>query len=559
MAMKRVWCVASAGVLGGVLLSCAGNSPPESQSAAGNAGNLSGGAGAGVGGAATVGGGAGAPTATGGVTDYTGGLPPLGGAAGTAPFDWVGVVGTGQSLAVGWEATAISTMQPFHNLKLEDDGPDPKYALDAPATAIWKAVPLVEPIRKTVPGYMDGPYPNNVWHNGDSYGESPHSGIGNMLSSIWQRRNGADYLTAHTVVGIGGVGIKDIAKSSNGYLAALNEARVFKKLATAAGKTYGVGAVVLTHGETDANNPDYGPAVFQLQQDYETDLKAATGQTSAIVMLASQQSSSAGPGNSAIQLWQQYVAHPQQLIVTGPKYQYGPYGLHMSAGSYLRMGEKYGEVFDLVVNQKQPWKPVGPNKISRDGAVIVIDFDVPNPPLNWDERLVAPHQMLHSAWSKGRGFEVIDAAQKELTIASVEIRDNRVVLTLEQAPAAGAALTVGYAVTQDTTDSAQGGKDLGPHGQLRDSDELIGADFEKIEVSVVSGSPAIHSEPNAFARRAPRDVVTGSGLPHDTVAILLNFDDMTLSNPWTGESGKATLTFNHDLHNYCVHFAMPVP
>ena len=44
-------------------------------------------------------------------------------------------------------------------------------------------------------------------------------------------------------------------------------------------------------------------------------------------------------------------------------------------------GEKHAEVFDLVVNQGVAWKPLQPKNIARAGAVLTIDFDVPNPPL----------------------------------------------------------------------------------------------------------------------------------------------------------------------------------
>ena len=36
------------------------------------------------------------------------------------PFDWVGIIGTGQSLSTGCGTAAVSTTQPFHNLKLFD-------------------------------------------------------------------------------------------------------------------------------------------------------------------------------------------------------------------------------------------------------------------------------------------------------------------------------------------------------------------------------------------------------------------------------------------------------
>jgi hypothetical protein len=370
-------------------------------------------------------------------------------------------------------------------------------------------------------------------------------------------------VTAHTVVGYGGAGVKDISKGVHGYLGALNEAHVFMTLAAAAGKTYTVGGIILTHGETDAHNPGYGAAIYQLWQDYNTDLKAVTGQTRDLVMLASQQSSSPSDYGdsygSAVQLWQTSVDHPGQIVCTGPKYQYGPYGLHMSGPSYERMGEKYGEVFDAIVNQKIDWKPLGPNHASRSGAVITIDLDVPNPPLSWDDNLAKPHQVAHTAWANGRGFEVIDGAKNELTIASAEIVDSSVVITLSQAPAADAALTVGYGLTQDTADAYQGGTDLGPHGQLRDSDDFAGYDIETIEVNVTNASTGISVATGGFSHRAAFDWVSGGDLPDGTLVSSILWDGITLSEPWPGATGKAMLTFRHNHNNYCVHFALPVP
>ncbi|HEV8245978.1 MAG TPA: dockerin, partial [Polyangiaceae bacterium] len=269
------------------------------------------------------------------------------------PFDWVGVIGTGQSLSVGWESTAISTTQPFKNVTLLDEGPDPKYPIDSSGSPSWSTVPLIEPIRIAVAGtgagYDDWQYPNNIAHNGETYGETPHSGMANTLSALWQARGGeGDYITAHSVVGWSGHGIVDIDKTGGkrAYLASLAEANVFNALAAAEGKTYGVGGIVLTHGENDANNPVYGAALYQLWQDYNADLKAITGQAQDVILFGSQQSSSApGYDSSAVQLWRAGVDHPGQIVCTGPKYQYRPYGLHLPGPGYERLGEKYGEVF----------------------------------------------------------------------------------------------------------------------------------------------------------------------------------------------------------------------
>src|SRR5262245_21383733 len=187
------------------------------------------------------------------------------------PFDWVGVIGTGQSLSVGATAGSMSTRQPFGNLKLVDNGPDPKYPIAA-NMGQWATTPLVEPIRTGVPGsgagYDDGQYPNNV------SGETPHSGMANTLSMLWKSRGGeGEYVTAHSVVGWSGHCLSDIDKvgGKRAYLASLNEASVFAGLAKDAGKSFGYGGMILTHGECDAGNDGYGAGLFQLWQDYNTD------------------------------------------------------------------------------------------------------------------------------------------------------------------------------------------------------------------------------------------------------------------------------------------------
>jgi len=476
----------------------------------------------------------------------------LAGSGGAAPYDVVGVIGTGQSLGVGFESTAISKTQPFANLMLRDEGPDPKYPTAPSTTAKWSAVPLVEPIRLPDPAASTAEYPNNIFANG----ETPHSAMANTLSGLWRSR-GSDYVTAHTVVGVGGMPITGISKGKPGYLAALNETRVWKQLVTASGKTYGVAGILFTHGESDATNPTYEAGVYQLWSDYNTDLKAVTGQTADVVMFASQQSSLApGADGSQVQLWRAGVDHPGQIICTGPKYQYGAYGLHMPAPSYARLGEKYAEVFDLVINQKADWKPLGPNQITRAGAVITVALDVPNPPLVWDSHLIAPHQALHTAWAKGNGFEVSNDAGLELEIASAEIQGETVVLKLANDPGAAAKLTVGYAITQDTTDPFQGGTDVGPHGLLRDSDEFVGGDLETLDVQVTNGSPSLGGTQSDLERRAPHDLVSGTGISPDTILSDAKPWELTLSRPWGGATGTAKLTFRHDLRNYCVHFSM---
>jgi hypothetical protein len=486
------------------------------------------------------------------------------------PFDWVGVIGAGQSLALGCPTAALSTTPSFHNLMLRDDGPDPRYPVDGGTSARWSVVPLVEPIREHVPGYAasDGQYPNNLCLTDGHYGETPHPAFANTLSATWAARGDGDYVTAHSVVAYGGaclsqIGRQDSTAGGRTYAAGIAEARVFARLAAAAGRSYGVAGILFTHGECDSQNPPYNPMygaqLYQLWRDYNNDLRAATGQTRDVVLFATQQSGlPAGLNGPNVQLWRASVEHPEQIVCVGPKYAYGDYGVHLpNAAAYQRLGEKYAEVFDAVVNRGVAWRPVGPRTATRSGATIRIAFDVPNPPLVWDTHLAPPHQTMHTAWAHGRGFEVTDPAGNEVAIASAEIDGSDVVLTLARAPAAGTTLTLAYALTQDGG-GWLGGYDAGMHGLLRDSDDFAGASAESIAVMATHGSDTITAPDGAFARRANLDIVTGTGVPADTVVRTAG-SRITLSAPWSGATGVTTLNFRHDHHNYCVHFAMPVP
>lgn len=276
-------------------------------------------------------------------------------------------------------------------------------------------------------------------------------------------------------------------------------------------------------------------------------------------MLASQQSSSAsGPEGSAVQLWKASVEHPNQIVCVGPKYQYqyGPDKLHLPATGYVRLGEKYAEVFDLVVNRKLPWKPLQPRKVARSGVTITIDFDVPNPPLVWDTHLTPTHQQTHTEWAAGKGFEVRGLNGAPLEIASASIQMNSVVLVLKADPGA-TKVTVGYALTEDGG-GAQAGTVQGLRGLLRDSDDFVGADTEQLEIDAINGESTIKAaRPGGFLRRTAQDALTGNGVAPDTqVLARISNDELELAAPWAGPSGRTTASFHHNQANYCVHFSM---
>ena len=467
-----------------IALACAacGKSPMPGHAqntAAQDAGDASAGVGDGgahAGDGAVNGGGSDGSSDSGGLTSSDGAVSSEA-TAPTRAWDWNGIVGTGQSLSVGAQASTVTLKaQPFKNLKLSLGAASvtvPPYNSNDPALSV---VPLVEPIRTEAMSYP-GAYPMNI------YGETPHTAMADQISALYQKDAGGDYVTVHIVVGESGQGIGVIDKTAtvtsnmgHAYAATLFEVSALKRLATASGKTYGVGGIVLTHGETDAGNSNYESDVYKLYSDYSADISAITGQTTKMRLLLTQQQTSPGDNSTTASLiaeWKIGVDHPGEVICVGPKYQYAYASdhLHLVASGYDQLGEKYAEVYYASVVLGRDWQPLQPLSASRSGKVITVSFHVPVGPLVWDSAMPAPHQATHTAWSKGRGFEVSNQSGEQ-TIDSVAIQGDAVQVTLATDPGA-TGLVVRYAVTQDGS-GTQGGLATGRIGQLRDSDPLVG-------------------------------------------------------------------------------------
>ncbi|AUX42153.1 dockerin [Sorangium cellulosum] len=450
----------------------------------GSSSGTGGGGAAGAGGQSPTGGdgGAGGQTGTGTGGGATGpGGAGGGGGGGGAPvpaWDWTGIVGTGQSLAVGDQGRPVrGTEQRFDNLKLSLGNTSvPPFD---PASAALSLVPLVEPIRPFATTYPSA-YPNNI------QGETPHTAMADQISTLAQAAGG-EHVSVHTEVGESGQGIEALRKGATevvqgatsvgrAYAATLFEVEAIARLAREADKTYGVGAIVVTHGEHDAGRPTYEDDLFKLWSDYNQDLKALTGQTRSIPMLVSQQHSvpfEAGSRSaSTYAQWHVGVEHPGDIVCSGPKYQY-PYAddhVHLNANGYELLGEKYGQiVFEKVVLGRD-WQPLQPTDVERSGRVITVRFHVPVGPLKWDDALPSPHQTAYTEWAQGRGFEVWSGTSR-ITISGVEIDGDAVRITVAaDLPASG--VMVGYAATSDGA-MMNGGTTR--WGQLRDSDPFVGS------------------------------------------------------------------------------------
>ena len=391
-------------------------------------------------------------------------------------WDWTGIIGTGQSLAVGQNASAIaSTNQPYHNLKLSTDSL--AWPIDS-ANPELKLVPLAEPIGRR----GTGGWPTNV------DGETPHSAMANELTALVQQQFGRDFVSIHSEVGENGQGMVNIKKNptirggnGHGFEASLVETKAITRLARDAKKSFGIGAITITHGETDSGNAQYESLLHQLWQDYNTDLPPITGQTSKILLIVSQQHGAQGNRSaSTIAEWKVGVDYPDDIVCSGPKYQYrSGEGLHLTTEGYRELGEKYAQVYFQRVILGNHWLPLEPEKITRDGQTLTVQFHVPVAPMVWDTNMDAPHQAIPE-WKNGNGFEVTSADGQKVAIDSAEIKDNTVMIKCAADP--GENVRVSYALFQDgRTRMAKPYPGFAHWGILRDSDPFQGAVTGKVQ------------------------------------------------------------------------------
>ena len=458
------------------------------KSAGGTAGAAESGARGGSGGGATGGSGgnqSGDASATGGspadaASENGRGAGDAADAAGSAgrpteTWDFTGVVGTGQSLSVGATGTPVkSASQNYSNLKLSLGNANvPPFD---PTSRALTLVPLVEPLRPLVSAFPSA-YPHNI------YGETPHTAMSEQISALVRASTGGDYVTVHTAVGengqrmaVIGKGATDTGTTGRAYAATLFEAAAIARLARQAGKTYGIGAIVLTHGESDAGDANYGGALVELWFDYNADLRSLTGQSATIPMFVSQQHSSPSGENtrsaSTQAQWYAGVTRPGEIVCSGPKYQYtySSDAIHLTAEGYQRLGEKLGQIYFEKVVKGRDFQPLQPIDVQRNGRTINVRFHVPVPPLAWDNSQPAPHQSALTEWMAGRGFEVRTETTR-IGISSVAIAGDTVeIACASDLPAQG--LVVGYAMTSDGT--AAPARTF-RSGQLRDSDPFVGS------------------------------------------------------------------------------------
>lgn len=354
------------------------------------------------------------------------------------------VVSMGQSLAVGVSAdtTTLSTTQPYSNRMFGDAG--------------VQIVPLVEPCWRTQPS------------GGSPSIETLHGGLANLWSELVNAGNPDAHVVLNTAMGYGGVSYDALKKAGTKpcYQVALENVRAAMRICRGG---YTVDALCLIHGENEHgdSNATYDDDIAELQGDFDTDVKAITGQASDVPLFQGQMSSWTYYDDTTSIIhglqWQAAKDNAHVHLVC-PKYMlpYDSSGLHLTPAGYRQLGEYYAKAIDAVVTDAGAWTPLQPATCSRSGAVVTLTFDIPVGNLVLDTGYVSNPGNYGFEWFDNGDGNVVTISSVALSAGNTEVE-----ITLSDTPT-GTGQQVRYAYTGVAGNKA--GSSTGPRGNLRDQD-----------------------------------------------------------------------------------------
>lgn len=230
-------------------------------------------------------------------------------------------------------------------------------------------------------------------------------------------------------------------------------------------------AITLIHGEQDGinGNTSYAANIAQLRSDYQSDIKARTGQQDNVPLFLCQTSSGSGYGfNEGIDATtfptplEQLKAHEtnSDIYLVCPKYHlvYADHS-HISNYSQRLLGEYYAKAMQTV-RDSGSYEPLSPDVFTVNGNTILIKFVGVVDHLVLDTTAVKP--------SSDMGFSYKDNSGN--TISSVTLTGTDSV-TLTLSGNVGANAVVAYAYHNGDGGSSNQVAGLGDRGNLRDNDQ----------------------------------------------------------------------------------------
>lgn len=225
-----------------------------------------------------------------------------------------------------------------------------------------------------------------------------------------------------------------LKKGTSTYTGNINNLSAGITPAASQGHSFVVRALLIMHGEADSvfgtSRSTYESYLNEWRNDYNTDVKTVTGQSSDIVAIAHQVSTKplCAPAYAVLDAHRDRAN--SKVYAAGPIYQLQLDGaVHPDAANTFKMGELHARVYRSVVVDDTDWNPVAPTSVVRNGTVITVAFTVPSPPLVFDTTL------FHARTNYGFGYSDDDSSAQ---ISSIAIAGpTSITITLDQEPTGG--------------------------------------------------------------------------------------------------------------------------
>lgn len=366
----------------------------------------------------------------------------------------------GQSLSNGTNSTpVISTTQPYSNvmitsgvrLALTDSGYD--------GSAL---VPLVETVSSTL-------------------GESPVSGTLNGFIARFVAAGGtaSSRVMLGTASGIGSRRVDQLIDETNFYKVR-NHVAEAKRLATAAGKSYGVTAICWAQGESDIGSgatgntsfADYYRRYLQLMTNMRQVIVDASGQPFMPYVFSYQTSGHQAYNKQVLQVpMAQWRASRElhDVVMATPSYRLpcGGDNLHLTnEGSWL-LGQYVARAMFWTFELGQKWRPLEPVDVTWGATTIDIQYHVPCKPIQLSTAICTAVTNF--------GYDIWTASNTLISnaISSVAVlNDDTVRITLNPAATIPADAVLSYGRSRVGDPATSGALNNPPCGNVLDSHGL---------------------------------------------------------------------------------------
>lgn len=228
--------------------------------------------------------------------------------------------------------------------------------------------------------------------------------------------------------GVSGFNIIHLGKGSPYYQRFTDAVSLFKRNSDEMNLKSKVSGIVFMQGEANYDTRDennirdkegYGKRLGVLFDNMIKDSMLITGQKNSPLIFTYQTGGkfSKDDLDLSIGMAQLEVSNAKKgVYLVGPTYQYPDKNGHLDPNSYRWFGVQIAKVMRQVIDKKEKWEPLQPKSVLLSDGKIVVNYNVPRPPLKFSASYVSYDPVMY----KDKGFTLYDSNGR-VYISSVEI------------------------------------------------------------------------------------------------------------------------------------------